>query len=77
MRVCDKMVLRRIFGTKKDETKRLWRRLHNEELHKLYSSPDIIIMIKSRRMRWTGHVMRMGEECMQDFGRKTLKEGNH
>jgi hypothetical protein len=39
-----------------------WRKLHNEELHNLYSSPDIIMQVKSRRMRWTGHVARMGEE---------------
>jgi hypothetical protein len=50
-------VLRRIFGPKRD-----WRKLHNEELHRLYSSPSIIRMMKSRRMRWAGHVARMGEK---------------
>jgi hypothetical protein len=55
-------VLRRIFGPKKDAVPRLWRRLHNEELNNLYSSPNSIRVIKSRRMRWAGHVARMGEE---------------
>jgi hypothetical protein len=54
-------VLRRIFGPKRDEVMGDWRTLHNEELHNLYSSPNIIRMIKSRRMRWAGHVARMGE----------------
>jgi hypothetical protein len=53
--------MRRIFGPKRDEVTGGWRKLHNEELHNLYSSPSIITMIKSRRMRWTGHVARMGE----------------
>jgi hypothetical protein len=52
-------VLRRIFGPKRDEVKGSWRKLRNEELHNLYSSPSIIRMIKSRRMRWAGHVARM------------------
>jgi hypothetical protein len=55
-------VLRRIFGPKRDEVTGEWRKLLNEELHNLYSSPDIIRQVKSRRMRWTGHVARMGEE---------------
>jgi hypothetical protein len=54
-------VLRRIFGPKKDEITREWRKLHNEELSVLYSSPNIFRVIKSRRMRWAGHVARMGE----------------
>jgi hypothetical protein len=55
-------VLRRIFGPKRDEVTGDWRKMHNEELHRLYSSPSIIRMIKSRRMRWAGHVARIGEE---------------
>ena len=55
------MVLR-IFGTRRDEVTGEWRRLHNEELNDLYSSPNIVRVIKSRRMRWAGHVTRMGEE---------------
>jgi hypothetical protein len=55
-------VLRRIFGPMRDEVTGEWRKLHNEELHNLYSSPDIIRQVKSRRMRWLGHVARMGEE---------------
>jgi hypothetical protein len=54
-------VLRRIFGPKRDVVTEGWRKLHNEELRNLYSSPRIIRMIKSRRMRYTGHVARMGE----------------
>jgi hypothetical protein len=54
-------VLRRIFGLKRDEVTGGWRKLHNEEPHNLYTSPSIIRMIKSRRMRWAGHVARMGE----------------
>jgi hypothetical protein len=60
--VFENRVLRRIFGPKGDEVTGEWRKLHNEELHNLYSSPDIIRQIKSRRMRWAGHVARMGEE---------------
>jgi hypothetical protein len=62
LRVFDNRVLRRIFGPKRDEVTGGWRKLHNEELHNLYSSPSIIRMIKSRRMRWAGHVARMGEK---------------
>jgi hypothetical protein len=54
-------VLRRTFGPKRNEVTGGWRKLHNEELHNLYSSPSIIRMIKSRRIRWAGHVVRMGE----------------
>ena len=56
------MVLRRIFGPRRDEVTGEWRRLHNEELNDLYSSPNIVRVIKSRRMRWAGHVARMGKE---------------
>jgi hypothetical protein len=55
-------VLRRIFGPKRDEVTGEWRKLHNEELRDLYSSPSIIRMIKARKMRWAGHVARMGEK---------------
>jgi hypothetical protein len=51
----------RIFGPKRDEVMEEWRKFHSGELHNLYSSPDIIRQIKSRRMRWAGHVARMGE----------------
>jgi hypothetical protein len=54
--------VRRIFGPKRDGVMGGWRKLHNEELHNLYSSPSIIRIIKSRRMRWAGHVARMGEK---------------
>jgi len=61
LRVFENRVLRRIFGPKRDEVTREWRKLHNEELNNLYSSPNIVRVIKSRRMRWAGHVARMGE----------------
>jgi hypothetical protein len=60
--VFENRVLRRIFGPKRDEVTGEGRKLHGEELHNLYSSPNIIRHIKSRRMSWTGHVARMGEE---------------
>ena len=60
LRVFENMVLRRIFGPKRDEVTGEWRRLHDEELNDLYSSPNIVRVIKSRRMRWAGHVARMG-----------------
>jgi hypothetical protein len=61
LRVFGNRVLRRIFGPKRDEVTGEWRRLHNEELNDLYSSSNIIRVIKSRRMRWVGHVAHMGE----------------
>ena len=60
LRVFENGVLRRIFGPKRDEVTGEWRKLHNEELKGLYSSPNIVGVIKSRRMRWAGHVARMG-----------------
>jgi hypothetical protein len=61
LRVFENKVLRRIFGPKRDEVTGEWRRLHNKELYALYSSPNIIRVIKSRRLRWAGHVAGMGE----------------
>jgi hypothetical protein len=62
LRVFENKVLKRIFGQKRDEVTGGWRKLHNEELRDLYSSPSIIRIIKSGRMRWAGHVDRMGEK---------------
>jgi hypothetical protein len=62
LRVFENRVLRRIFGPKRDEVTGGWRKLHNEELYNLYSPLSKIRMIKSRRMRWAGHVARMGEK---------------
>ena len=66
-------MVRRIFGTKRDEVRREWRKLHNEELNDLYSSSNIVRVIKSKRMRWAGHValMRREERRIQGFGRET------
>jgi hypothetical protein len=65
-------VLRRIFGHKREEVMEGWRRLHNEKLHNLYASPNVVREIKSRRMRWTGHLGRMEhEKCIHHFVRKT------
>jgi len=62
LRVFENMVLRRIFGPTSDEVAGEWRRLHNEELNDLYCSPNIVRVIKSRKIRWAGHVARLGEE---------------
>jgi hypothetical protein len=62
LRVFENRMLRRIFGPKRDEVTGGWRKLHNEELHNLYSSPSITRMIKLIRMRWAGHVARTGEK---------------
>jgi hypothetical protein len=59
LRVFENMMLRRIFGSKRDEVTGEWRKLHNEELNDLYSSPNIIWVIKPRRMAWPGHAARM------------------
>jgi hypothetical protein len=66
LRVFENKVLRRIFGPKRDEVTGKWRKLHNEELHDLYSSPNIVRGIKSRIIRWAGHTARMGrrEACI-------------
>jgi hypothetical protein len=61
LRVFENRALRRIFGPKRDEVTSGWRKLRNEELYGLYSSPSIVRVIKARRMRWAGHVARMGE----------------
>jgi len=72
------MVLRSIFVPRKDEVTGEWRGLHNEELNDLYSSPNIVQVKKSRRMRWAGHVARMGEEkgCMGSWW-GNRREGDH
>ena len=65
-------MLRGIFGHKRDGVTGEWRKVHNEELNDLYSSPNIIRVFKARRMRWAGHVVRMGlERCIQGFGGET------
>jgi len=78
MRLFESMVLRRIFGTRRDEVRVTWRRLHNEELNGFYSSPNNVRVIKSRRMRWAGHVARMGEEkgCIGSWW-GNRREGDH
>jgi hypothetical protein len=76
--VFENRVLRRIFGPKRDEARGEWRRLHNEELNALYLSPNIIRVIKSRRMRWAGHVARMGKRGVHTgFWWGDLREGDH
>jgi hypothetical protein len=78
LRVFENRVLRRIFGPKRDEVTGGWRKLHNEELHNLYSSRNIIRMIKSRRMRWAGHVARVGRSGMHvGYWWGSQKEGGH
>jgi hypothetical protein len=62
MRVFENRVLRRIFGPKRDEVMGEWRKLLNEEIRDFYSSPSLIRIIKSRRMRWASHVARMGDK---------------
>jgi hypothetical protein len=64
--VFENRMLKRIFGPKRYEVTGDWRKLHNEELHNLYSSPNILRMIKSNSMRWPGHVARMGEKTDTD-----------
>jgi hypothetical protein len=75
--VFENRVLRRIFGLKRDGVTGEWRRLHNEELNDLYSSPNIIRVIKSRRMRWAGHVAHMGKRAVHTgFWWGDLREGD-
>jgi hypothetical protein len=62
LRVFVNRVLRRVFGPERDEVAEEWRKLHNEELNDLYSLPNIVRVVKSRIMRWAGHVVHMGEE---------------
>jgi len=73
LKVSQNRVLRRIFGPKREEVVRDWRKLHEEELHNLYTSPDMIRVMKSKSVRWVGHVTRMGKKrkSIQNFGRKT------
>jgi len=71
LRAFENRVLRRMFGPTRDEVTREWRKLYNEELSDQYTSPNIVWMIKSRRMRWVGHVACMGEgRFTQGFGGK-------
>ena len=78
MRVFENRVLRRIFGPRRDDVPWEWWRLHKEELNDFYSSPNIVWVIKSRRMRWPGHVVRMGEErgCIGSWW-GNRREGDH
>jgi hypothetical protein len=69
--VFENRVLSRIFEAKGNEVTGNWRKLHNEELTHVYSSPNIIRVIKSRRMRWAGYIARMGERCMQGISGET------
>jgi hypothetical protein len=76
--VFENRVLRRIFGPKRDEVTGEWRKLRNEELSDLYSSPSIIKIIKSQRMRWAGHVARMGKRGTRiDYWWISQREGDH
>jgi len=78
LRVFENMVLRGIFGPRRDEVTGEWRRLHNERQNDLYCSPNIVLVIKSRRMRWAGHVARMGVErgCIGSWW-GNWREGDH
>jgi hypothetical protein len=76
--VFENRVLRKIFGPKRYEVTGEWRKLHNEELCDLYSSPSIIRIIKSRRMRWAGHVARMERRgTLIDYLWQSQREGDH
>jgi hypothetical protein len=71
LRMNGNRVLRRIFEPNWDKVTRKWRKLHNEDLNDFYSSPNIVRVIKSRIMRWAGHVARMGESCIKCIGGET------
>jgi hypothetical protein len=76
--VFENRVLRRIFGPRRDGVTGEWRKLHNEELHDLYSLPSIIRIIKSRKMRWAGHVARVGRRRTRiDCWWESQREGGH
>jgi hypothetical protein len=76
--VFENRVLRRIFGQKRDEVTGEWRKLHNEELRDLYSSPSIIRIITSRRLRWAGHVAGMGRRgTLIDYWLESQRERDH
>jgi hypothetical protein len=78
LRVFENGMLRRIFGPKRDKVTVEWRKLHNEELHDLYSSPSIVGIIKSQRMRWAGHVARMGRRgTLRDYWWESQMERDH
>jgi hypothetical protein len=78
LRAFENRVLRKIFGPKKDEVTGEWRKLHSEKLHDFYSLPSIIRIIKSRRMRWTGHVARMGRRGTRiDYWWESQRERDH
>jgi hypothetical protein len=78
LRVFENRVLRRIFGPKRDEVTGEWRKLHNKELRDLYSSTSIIRIIKSRRIRWAGHVARMGRRgTLIDYWWESQREKDH
>jgi hypothetical protein len=78
LKVFENRMLRRLFGPKRDEVTGYWSKLHNEKLHDLYSLPNILRVIKSRRMRLVGHVVRMGiREACKVFWWGTLRERDH
>ena len=78
LRVFENRVLRKVFGPKRDEVTGEWRKLHNEELNDLYSLPNIVRVVKSRRMRWAGHVAHMGRiEVCKGCWWGSLRERGH